>query len=256
MQRNGVVVRTGLLAGIVLMVFLAGCAGVRQGPPVRTSFVEFTPEQVSLIEAEDVHSYQIQAADVLRVVFSNEPNLNRDPVLVLPDGSVTLVGIEPLRIQGLTVVEADSAITQAYSREYRDPQISVLVLESKGRMVYVMGQVRQPGLVELPYGGLGVAGAVARAGGFTVDAAKEGSVLVRVTDAGYMVQEIDLSNFQDVTMGELATIQLQPFDVIYVPRSRIGDFSYFAKSVLSGLVNVTRIAADVRYLSDANAGRY
>ena len=255
MKRNGVGMRAALLAVIALSLLLAGCGGGNR-PPVRTSFVEFTPEQLMKIEVDSVQQYRIQSADVLRIVFANEPNLNRDPVLVLPDGSVTLVGIDPLRVSGMTVAEADSAITNRYSQEYRDPQISVLVLESKGRLVYVMGQVRQPGLVHLPHGGLDVLGAVAKAGGFTGDASKENSVLVRVTDTGYMVRELDLSRFHEAAAGELATVELLPYDVIYVPRSRIGDFSYFAQSVLSGLVNITRIASDIRYLSDDGAGRY
>ena len=63
------------------------------------------------------------------------------------------------------------------------------------------------------------------------------------------VTELDLESFRSVEGAALATIELQAYDVIYVPRSRIGDFAYFSKSVLSGLVSVTRMASDLKYLS-------
>lgn len=244
---------------LLLVLFIlpaAGCGSGGNRPVVRTNFVDFTPEQLREIEHAGDYEYRLQPNDVLRVAFANEPNLVRDPVLVLPDGAVTLVGVDRIKIAGLTVTEADSVITNAYATEYRDPQISVVVLESRGRRIYVLGEVVQPGMVDLPHGGLDIVGAVAQAGGFTEHAAKDGAVLVRVTDAGYMVRELDLSDFHTLAFSDLATVDLLPYDVIYVPRTRIGDFSYFARSVLGGVLNLTRIASDMRYLSDSNVGRY
>jgi hypothetical protein len=51
-------------------------------------------------------------------------------------------------------------------------------------------------------------------------------------------------------------VDVQPYDVIYVPRSRIGDFAYFSKTVLSGLVQITRIASDIKYLSGGGTIRF
>ena len=243
---------------VVLMAFVAvalvGCAGSSQPGP-RSQFVEFTPEQKQDIEFGDVREYQIQEGDVLRVAFSYLKELDQDGVIVLPDGSVTLVGVDRIKLAGLTVSEADDIVTAAYSEEYLSPSLSLIVQETVGRKIYVLGEVTKPGLHELPRGGLDVVGAVAVAGGFTDDAAKSGSVLVRVTPDGYLVQEMDLSEFQSVEYAHLAGISLQSFDVIYVPRSRMGDFGYFSKTVLAGLVSMTRIASDVKYLSGGSFGR-
>jgi protein involved in polysaccharide export with SLBB domain len=238
-----------------LLVF-AGCGGGSHTTPVRTSFVSFSPEQMQEISSSSSRPYRIQSDDILKVGFLNNQDLDQEHVLVLPDGAISLVGVDRLVVAGLTVVEADSALTAEYAKEYRDPQVSVIVRETSGLQVYVLGEVMSPGSHKIPKGGVALVGAVSMAGGFTDDAAKDGAVLVRVTESGYMVKEVDLSSFQNPGAIELATVHLMPNDIIYVPRSRIGDFGYFSKTILSGLVNMTRIATDVHILSGGTYGRY
>lgn len=239
---------------VAVGILMSGCAGGTRST-LRSNFVEFSPEQLREIDSGQDYQYRIQAMDLLKIAFADEKKLSPDPVRVLPDGSVTLVSLDRVVVAGLTITQADSMITAAYSRQYRNPQISVIVMETMGRRLYVLGEVRSPGMVRLPEGGVGPLGAIAMAGGFTDDAATESAVLVRVTSTGYLAQEMDLSRVGDVRSSSLATVQLMPFDVIYVPRSKIGDFAYFSKAVLNGLVQISRLAADIRYVSGP-AGRY
>jgi len=243
-----------MILGTVMLVVLGGCGG---GPStvVRSNFVEFTPEQKLEIDAGSSNEYRIQEGDILRVAFSYQADLNQSGVVVLHDGAINLVGVDRIVVAGLTMTEADSLVTTAYARDYLEPDLSIIIQETQGRQVYVMGEVRNPGMHQLPGGGIDMLGAVTVAGGFTDDAAKAGAVLVRVTNEGYLVQEIDMSDFTSLASAGLATIQIQPYDVIYVPRSRIGDFAYFSKTVLAGLVQITRIAADLKYLAGGSFGR-
>jgi protein involved in polysaccharide export with SLBB domain len=246
-----------LLGALVAMSSgLVGCGGSSAFKSPRSNFVEFTHEQRMEIEASAIREYRIQQDDILRIDVSNLRELSQSAVLVLPDGAISLVGVDRIQVGGLTLTEADSAITAAYSREYRDPRISVIVLETKGRQIYVLGEVRSPGLQRLSHGGLSVVGAVTLAGGFTEDAAPDGTVLVRITPEGYLAQELDLSSFHDVGSMALASVELLPFDVLYVPRSRMGDFAYFSKTILAGLANITRMASDIKFLSSGKTGRF
>ena len=243
-----------MVLGLALLVVLGGCGG---GPStvVRSNFIEFTPEQKQEIDSSSSNEYRIQEGDVLKVAFSYESSLTQDRVVVLNDGSISLMGADRLEVAGLTVTETDSLVTQAYAQDYLDPNLSIIVQETQGRRVYVMGEVRNPGMHQLPGGGIDMLGAITVAGGFSDDAAKAGTVLVRVTDEGYLVQEIDMNDFTTMASAGLAMVQIQPYDVIYVPRSRIGDFAYFSKTVLTGLVQITRIAADINYISGGGIQR-
>ena len=243
-----------MILGVALLVMLGGCGG---GPStvVRSNFVEFTPEQQEEITSRSSNEYRIQEGDILKVAFSYEKQLNQENVVVLNDGAISLMGADRLEVAGLTITETDSLVTRAYEKDYLEPNLSIIIQKTMGRRVYVMGEVKKPGMHQLPSGGIDMLGAVTVAGGFTDDAAKAGSVLVRVTNDGYLVQEIDMSDFASLASAGLATIQIQPYDVVYVPRSRIGDFAYFSKTVLAGLVQITRIASDVKYLSGGSFGR-
>ncbi len=244
-----------LIAGLATLLVLGGCGG---GPStvVRSDFVEFTPEQKAEIDAKAGDEYRIQEGDIIKVAFAYQKELNQENVLVLNDGSVGLIGVDRLELAGLTMTEADSLVTQAYARDYRDPDLSIIMTESQGRQVYVLGEVIRPGLHAVPPGGLDIIGAITVAGGFSQHAAKSGTILVRVTDEGYLVQEIDLDGFASVSYAALGVVSLQAYDVVYVPRSRIGDFDYFSRTVLAGLVNITRLAVDVKYLGQGGFGRF
>jgi polysaccharide export outer membrane protein len=232
-----------------------GCAG-GSSMVTRSDFVEFTPEQKQEIESNAGREYRIQEGDQLRIAFAYEKDLTQDRVIVLPDGSITLMGVDRLEVAGRTLTEADSLVTAAYARDYVEPNLSIIVQETQGRRVYVLGEVRNPGMHDLPAGGIDILGAISVAGGFNEHAAREGTVLVRVTDEGYLVQEVDLHGFASVAAAGLATLEVKPFDVIYVPRSRIGDFAYFTRSVIGGIAQITRIATDIKYLSGGTAVRF
>lgn len=236
-----------LTAAVATMAALVGCAG--SGSDVlRTAFVEYDAQQQSEYQSAKFGEYRIQEGDELAVVFSYLDDLNQQGVKVLPDGSVTLPGIDRVVVMGRTVSQADSLITSRYAEKYRSPDLSVLVEESVGRMVYVLGEVHHPGLHPVPNGGIGILSAISVAGGFTEDAKKSHTVLVRMDEQGYLCQEIDLTKFHTIEGIALTGVGLKTYDVVYVPRSKIGDFSYFSKSVLSGLVDMTRIITDVRFI--------
>ncbi len=242
-------------ACVLLLAALAGCGGAHPYVP-RNEMVAFGPEQKADIEAQATHSYRIQEGDILKINFAYERDLNQENVLVLSDGTASLVGIDQIRLAGLTLSEADSALTAAYSREYREPALSVKIEKTLGRRVYVLGEVRDPGTYAIPLGGIDIMSAISLASGFTEDAAREGTLIVRVTGEGYQFQEVNLKTFGSAQFVRLATIPLESFDIVYVPRSRVADFAYFAKSVLSGIGTFTRIVYDSYNISKGLPGRY
>lgn len=244
-----------LLAGVVIALGLSGCGGTRSYAP-RTEFIPFTSEQETALRSESAVQYRIQEGDLLKVRFAYERALDQDGVIVLSDGSVSLVGIDRVRVAGLTLAEVDSALTVAYSREYREPELSVMIQDTKGRRVYVLGEVKNPGLYAVPLGGSDVISAITMANGFTENAALDGTVVVRVTKAGYQFQELNLASLGKPEFGLVATVPLRPYDIIYVPRSRIGNFAYFARSVLVGLGTMTRMAYDIYNIANDIEGRY
>lgn len=238
-----------LVAAALLASLLSGCAGGPDGG-LRTHFVSFDQQQRNEYMLAQPGAYRIQQGDKLALTFAYLEDKDRRGIIVLPDGSVTLPEIDRVIVEGRTVSEVDSLITTAYGRSYRNPDLSVLVEESVGRQVYVLGEVQRPGLYPVPYGGIGILSAISVAGGFTEDAQKTQTVLVRMTEEGYLLQEIDLSLLNSLEGMVYTGVSLEAYDVIYVPRSRIGDFAYFSESVLAGIADLTRVVTDIKILED------
>jgi protein involved in polysaccharide export with SLBB domain len=244
-----------LLSWVLLSSGLAGCGGTHTYPP-RSDLVPFTTEQRTTLDTQAGRAYRIQEGDVLKVYFAYERDLNQDGVVVLSDGAASLLGVDRITLAGLTIAEADSALTLAYSHEYREPALSVMIQETQGRRVYVLGEVRNPGYYQVPVGGIEIMNAITMASGFTDDAARDGTLVVRVTNEGYQFQEVDLDGFGSAQFAPLSAMPLRAYDIVYVPRSRTGDFGYFTRTVLVGLGYITRMAYDIYNITHGLTGRY
>ena len=70
-------------------------------------------------------------------------------VAVLPDGTVNLPRVGALRVWGLTVDQARSAITRAYGKVLRDPIVYLDLTSTRPLRVTVSGEVQRPGLYSL-----------------------------------------------------------------------------------------------------------
>jgi protein involved in polysaccharide export with SLBB domain len=240
----------GLAVILLLQLLLAGCGG-RATQPVRTAVIPFSPEQQEELTQARSAEYRLRPGDRLAINFKYENDLDSSGLMVLPDGRLSLPGgVDPIMARGLSITELDSALTLRYARDYRFPQLSVMVEQLADLDVYVMGMVRDPGMVKLPPGGMGILQAIAAAGGFDPSARPKETVLMRVTPEGFMLRQIDLSNLQRRGFLELVELDLQPYDLIYVPRSALGDLKYFSDTVLVSLTNVSRLFWDVYAISN------
>ena len=250
LHRSGVVSgRAGFaLVGILILAVLAGCGGPRQVAP-RSEFIPFSQEQKIQNDAHVTRAYKIQEGDILKVYFAYQRELNQDGVVVLSDGSINLMGVDRIRVAGMSVAEADSILTLSYSKDYREPALSVMIQETAGRRVYVLGEVLNPGFYRVPIGGMDVMSAIGMASGFNENAARNGTIVARVTPEGYQVREVNLDDFGTAGFAGAATMPLESYDIVYVPRSRVGDLAYFTKTVLATFASVTRIFYDLTYIT-------
>lgn len=221
-----------------------GCATARH-PVVSGGIQPFTPAEIALQEAARNARYRIRVGDTFTVDFKYQDELDQHHVTVLPDGRFTMAGLEDVRAIGMTIPEVDSLITTSFARDYRNPELSVIMEELGKQHVYVLGEVRVPGMYELPPTGRGVTQAVAMAGGFLGAAAPGQTLIIRVTEAGYQYRRCDLSHLEKQGLRDVAALDLQACDIVYVPRSAAGDIAFFTENVLGSLIDLGGLFWDV-----------
>lgn len=169
--------------------------------------------------------YRLQPGDLLRVKFLYHPELDVK-VPIRPDGAITLQLGGEFRAVGLTTSELEKAIKERTSDRLRDPEISVLVAQVGDHKVYVGGEVRIPGFVTYRTG-LTPLQAIMDRGGFT-DTARIDSVLrISGTQTEYQGTRLDFT--KPLTIGNSEGPPLLAGDVLFIPRTFIGDVNTFVK---------------------------
>ncbi len=102
----------------------------------------------------------------------------------------------------------------------------VYVPDDNELLVYVLGEVKNPGVMRLQPN-MRLADAVAQAGGWSIGAKREATRLLRPTDGS-----LTAVDFKQVEQGAYElNVLLEEGDIIHVPRSGLSKWSYFWKSL-------------------------
>lgn len=170
-------------------------------------------------------SYRFGVGDELSIVVLGQPTFTR-LVKVLPDGSFSSPGAGSVFALGRTVSDVSNDIETRLQRFLRYPEVEVVVSAYGEHVIYAMGEVQLPG--DHPYRkGMSAMEAVAQAGGFTERGRQTGVVVLR--RAGPNTTEFYQLDLKDPLKGEGLTndMVLQPYDIVHVPRTFIGDVNVF-----------------------------
>lgn len=173
----------------------------------------------------DDDAYRLGVGDELQIMVTGNPEFNR-PAKVLPDGSITAPGVGSVYVMGETANYATSQITSRLRRLLRHPDVDVLVTAYGDHVVYVTGEVELGGDI-IYRKGMTSLQAIASAGGFKNSANRDQVVVFRRTDTDEA--EFHTINLKDPLEGEgfENDMKLYPYDIVYVPKSFIGNVNVF-----------------------------
>lgn len=176
--------------------------------------------------------YILGNGDVVEIRFSFNTDMN-DKVTIRPDGFISMAMIGDIPAAGKTPASLSADITAAYRPFLRNPQAVVVVREFANRRVYVTGEVQSPGVIPIS-GPLTVMQAVANCGGTKAGAALDGAILLRYE--GHNRATVQPVRLKQILNGKAADFFLQPFDVVYLPRTKIAKLDLFVDQYINGLV--------------------
>ena len=174
--------------------------------------------------------YSIQPGDQLDIKFFYNPELN-ETVTVRPDGMISLQLVDEVKAAGLRPSELDELLTDKYGKELRKPVLSVIVRTFAGYRIFVGGEVNRPGLFTLAPG-MDPAQAVFQAGGLRETADPGSAIVIRKGAENKPVPiRLDLADYME---GESKApyFQLQPNDIVYVPKSYIAKANKFVNQYI------------------------
>ncbi len=168
------------------------------------------------------YEYKIMPNNRLSILIFNHPELSTRDVraqvapadergaLVANDGTVSLPLVGVIKVAGLTARETADLLTHEYSRYLKNSHVTVEVLNKR---VIVLGEVKQPGQVNIIENTTNVLEALGRSGGLTDYAQRNQIMIIRGTEKKPVVKTLDLTKVSALTSGGLT---LYPNDVVYV----------------------------------------
>lgn len=187
-------------------------------PREKASNTPSNTQPVKIAPATADNDYRIQPLDSLQITVFNEPDLSVK-VRVSARGNINYPLLGSVQVGGLTVSETESRLKEQLGRSYLvRPQVNVLIDRANGRRVFVLGQVKAPGAIDiLADEGLTVVQAIARAGGFTDIAASDRVNILRTGPDGTQIKVI--VNVAAIIKGQSQDFPLKPDDVLSVPET-------------------------------------
>lgn len=231
-QRRRIV---GFLAGVLLVCGATGCVA----PPVPSGGMINTPSRVV---PANLLNYVLAPGDEIEITFRRTPELNQRE-LIRPDGAISVTdadartGEKGLVAANLTVQQLRGALVQLYQSELKDPDISVTIRTFGSNTVYVAGEVGRPGMLPLT-GAMSALQAVLAAEGFKSSARTGEVLLIRPAGSGRASWQIlNLGKaFGRADLGD--DVRLAPHDILYVPRSHIGNADEFVDLYIRRLLPI------------------
>lgn len=216
-----------LIATVCLIALLTGCRGHY---PLKDPYTELQPVPVprtTLGPGDDIEIWFTYAAQ-----YSHSQT-------VQPDGKISLPLLEEpdVMVQGKTPEELSEELMKRYTTQLKHPELTVIARSLYERQAYVGGEVLEPGILEFS-GPLTALAAIVRAGGFNrKHASFKNVVVIRHKDGQRYGCALD---FRDTLKGkEAKPFYLEPYDIVWVPRTTISKVNQWIDQYINKIVPQT-----------------
>ncbi len=150
-------------------------------------------------------------------------------VTVRPDGYATFPLLGDVFVAGRSIPEANDHLDAKYTEILPGLEVDLFLEKTVGSVVYVTGQVAQPGsyMIEKP---ISVLHAMVMAGGHNSDAQLDSVIVFRRHKKEFVATRVDMD---DVLSGDSDArfFYLRPDDIVFVPRTRIASMGQLMREI-------------------------
>jgi len=197
--------------------------------------------------------YKIMPHDRLAIVIYQYPELtptemNQKGILIDAKGYISLPLIHRVKVAGYTQSNAARMLEEKYKKYLTDPSLNIEVMNKR---VYVLGEVKNPGVVKLDNEMGTVMQVIAHAGGLTDTAQRDAVYIVSNSGDNIMhIRRVDLTSFASL---QQTNIIVKPNDILYVQPNKWKSFRVASNDLTSPFETITKIAAPfvtLKYLAD------
>jgi len=206
-----------LLFWSVAICVALGCASA---PPVKQTVQE--PSKVMLAPGNQVE---------IKFAYAQQFN---EIQTIRSDGKIEMQFVGEVIAAGKTPAELREELMKLYAQHLKYPQLAVFVRVSTDNRVFVGGEVKNPGLIDMP-GRLTALEAIMQAGGMKPESAgSDNVVVIRQRDGKYQGIVLDLA--QPLSGKSADAFYLESRDIVFVPQSTIVSVNQWVAQHINQIV--------------------
>jgi protein involved in polysaccharide export with SLBB domain len=192
-----------------------------------------TPSETEHFPEASNAATTLSPGDEVQVLYTYWPELDLEQA-VRPDGKISLKMVGEVHAEGKTPDELHDELVVLYADKIKDPDLTVVVSGLGSHRVYVSGEVLRPGLIPIN-GRLTLLEAIMTAGGFDKRSAKPRDVVVvRQQDGRQYARTFNVKAMLQEEESEV--VELQPYDVVFVPRTAIDKLDQVVDQYVNQLI--------------------
>ena len=172
--------------------------------------------------------YIISEGDVLEISVWQVDDLNKK-VVVRPDGKVSFPLIGDISARGKSIDDLSKEVTEKLKLYIKMPKVSIIVTSFGGKKIIILGEISGPGIIRFTEP-IRIMEALALGGSYRESAGLKSVLVIR----GDVERNADVIvvNALDILKGNLReNIYIEKGDIIFVPRSFVGNVAYFVRQV-------------------------
>lgn len=245
-----------ILLPIIFLLFFSGCT-TKEYALFQDINQETSNDKKTLSSSIDLTANKISPRDRLHIeVYNgNKPIVSDggttqnylDPIrgyMVSDDGSVYLPLVGSVHLGGLNQSQASRLLTKKYGEYLRFPYAKVDILNQR---IYVLGEVKNPGVVAVTNEQLNIYEALAQVGDFTDYADRKDIKIVRYVKGQPVIESLDITH---AGYMQVSNLMLKPNDIIYIPPRNLKVYLKEAGPILETVNRLLTPFVNIKYLRD------
>ncbi|MEI6673598.1 MAG: polysaccharide biosynthesis/export family protein [Verrucomicrobiota bacterium] len=230
------------------MLMLAVCAvvpltGQSAAPAAPSKAVGMVPgNQGPSSPASWRNRFELGPGDVINFALFGRPDLARPGFRVAPDGTVSYLQAQNIKVAGLTLDEARLVIEKALAANFRSPRVIITPQEVASKRFTIIGKVVNRGVVTLERP-ITLVEAIANAGGLETGLFEQNTIELADLDRSFITrggQHLPVDFRRLLHDGEMSfNIEVEPNDFIYIASNISNDYYVLGAVASPGVQGLT-----------------
>lgn len=218
---------------MVAAILVAGCGG-GSGIPLGGTLPP--AERGGITAPVATQDYRLGPLDTIVIRVFREPELSFDSMPISLSGKISYPLLGELPVAGMSTSEVAQRLSTLLNARYlRDATVSVSLDRAANFTVTVDGEVRKPGVYQIPGARLSLLQAVALGEGVTEQSKLDEVLVIRETGGQRYVARFDLG---EIRAGRMDDPQIQQSDIVVVGYSQASQLLRLGLAALPGVAGL------------------